>query len=146
MFQFLTILLAVTAVVTKAVPLTDHDQPLSLQQRNVRQLQTEEKIVDLGNISAPAYIMDLFTNISARQNQVLSKDALVNVVRSFPAFNLQFTVELMMEILNPSVGLQGCCQEVTLNTCNVGAHNANSDTCISVTSWQQPAGPHYTHL
>ena len=84
MFQFLTILLAVTAVVTKAVPLTDHDQPLSLQQRNVRQLQTEEKIVDLGNISAPAYIMDLFTNISARQNQVLSKDDLVNVVRSFP--------------------------------------------------------------
>ena len=86
MFQFLTILLAVTAVVTKAVPLTDHDD-LLLQQQNVRQLQTEEKKVDLGNISAPAYIMDLFTNISnkqARQNQVLSKDDLVNVVRSFP--------------------------------------------------------------
>ena len=87
MFQFLTILLAVTAVVTKAVPLT-MTMMISLivvQQQNVWQLQTEEKKVDLGNISAPAYIMDLFTNISnkqARQNQVLSKDDLVNVVIS----------------------------------------------------------------
>ena len=85
MFQLLTILLAVTAAVTKAAPLTGHyEQPSSFQQFNV---QTGKKIVDLGNISTPVYIADLFTNISNKgpeQNQVLSNDDLVNVVRSFP--------------------------------------------------------------
>ena len=84
MFQLLTILLAVTAVVTKAAPLTSHyEQPSSFQQFNV---QTGKKIVDLGNISTPVYIADLFTNISNKrpeQNQVLSNDDRVNVVRSF---------------------------------------------------------------
>ena len=88
MFQLLTILLVVAAVVTKAVPLPDHhDQS---QQRNVRQtVEAETTRIDLGNISAPAYIVDLFTNITndnerAGQKQVLSNDDLVNAVRSFP--------------------------------------------------------------
>ena len=76
MFQLLTILLAVTAVVTKAGPLIG-PYP-SLPQINV-------VTVDLENISTPVYIVDPFTNIRRpEQNQVLSNDDLVNVVRSFP--------------------------------------------------------------
>ena len=94
MFQLLTILLAVTAVVTKAGPLTGPYPSFS---------QINVATVDLENISTPVYIVDPFTNIRRpEQNQVISNDDRVNVVRSFP--NL-----VTGEYCGP-----GCCQEVTL--------------------------------
>ena len=45
--------------------------------------------MELANISAPAYVVDLFTNITKgnelpEQNKIPSNDAPVNAVRSFP--------------------------------------------------------------